>query len=88
MGETAVLAVALARSDCMTVLDDAAGRRCARTLGIPVIGTLGVVLRAKRQGRIASAASIMRDLCAAGLYLDDAMVATVLRHGVGEVWPL
>jgi predicted nucleic acid-binding protein len=86
-GETAVLAVALARGDCTAVLDDAAGRKCARTLGIPVIGTLGVVLRAKYQGRIASAARIMQDLRAAGLYLDDATITNIL-HSAGETWPL
>ena len=65
-----------------------AGRRCARTLGIPVIGTLGVVLRAKHQGRIASAARVMQDLRVAGLYLDDATIADVLQHSAGETWPL
>jgi predicted nucleic acid-binding protein len=86
-GETAVLAVALTRGDCTAVLDDAAGRTCARTLGIPVIGTLGVILRAKHQGRIASAARIMQDLRAAGLYLDDAMITNIL-HSEGEPWSL
>ena len=87
-GETAVLAVALTRGNCTAVLDDAAGRKCARTLGIPVIGTLGVILRAKHQGRIASAARVMHDLRAAGLYLDDATITDILRHSAGETWPL
>ena len=87
-GETAVLAVALVRGDCTAVLDDAAGRRCARTLGVLVIGTLGVVLRAKHQGRIASAARVMQDLRVAGLYLDDATIADVLQHSAGKTWPL
>ena len=87
-GETAVLAVALTRGDCTAVLDDAAGRKCARTLGIPIIGTLGVILRAKHQGRIASAARVMQDLRVAGLYLDDATIIDILRHSAGETWPL
>ena len=40
-GETAVLAVALERSPCTVVLDDAAARSCAKALGMPLIGTLG-----------------------------------------------
>ena len=87
-GETAVLAVALTRGDCTAVLDDAAGRKCARTLGIPVIGTLGVVLRAKHQGQIASAARIMQDLRAAGLHLDDTTITNVLQRSAGETWPI
>jgi predicted nucleic acid-binding protein len=87
-GETAVLAVSLTRGDCTVVLDDAAGRKCARTLGISVIGTLGVILRAKHQGRIASAARVMQDLRAAGLYLDDVTITDIVRHSAGETWPL
>jgi predicted nucleic acid-binding protein len=86
-GETAVLAVALARGDCTAILDDAASRRCARTLGVPSMGTLGVVVRAKHQGRIASAAAVIGALQAVGLYVDEALMARVLRESVGEVWP-
>ena len=68
------------------VLDDAASRRCARTLGIPSMGTLGVVIRAKHQGRIVSAAVVIGALRTAGLYVDDALMARVLRESVGEVW--
>jgi predicted nucleic acid-binding protein len=85
-GETAVLAVALARGECTAILDDAASRRCARTLGVPVMGTLGVVVRAKHHGHIASAALVMRALRAAGLYIDDALLTRVLRESVGETW--
>lgn len=84
-GETAVLAVALERGDCTAVLDDAEGRMCARTLGIPVLGTLGVVLRAKKRGLVASAAQVMQALQAAGLYLDNKILSLVLQQ-TGEKW--
>ena len=49
-GESAV--IALARLLAATaVLDDFEARACARSLGVRVIGTLGVVLRARREGR-------------------------------------
>lgn len=86
-GETAGLAVALVPGGGTAILDDAASRTCARTLGIPVLGTLGVVLRAKHQGRIASAAAVVQALRSAGLYVDEALIATVLRESVGEAWP-
>jgi predicted nucleic acid-binding protein len=84
-GETAVLAVALERGPGTAVLDDAAARTCARALGVAVIGTLGVVLRAKRQGLIPSAADLLRALRAAGLYLDEEVVGAALKS-VGEAW--
>src|SRR4051812_18351102 len=54
-GETAVLALAHAERGALAVIDDREARRCARSLAIPLIGTLGLVLRAKQDGRIAAA---------------------------------
>ena len=84
-GETAVLAIAMERSPATAVLDDAAARTCAKALGIEVIGTLGVVLRAKRNAIISSAADVLKALQVAGLRLDDNMVRFVLE-GIGETW--
>jgi predicted nucleic acid-binding protein len=84
-GETAVLAVALDRQPCTAALDDASARMCARSLGVPLIGTLGIVVRAKERGLIPSAADIMRTLRASGLRLDDETIRAALR-GVGEGW--
>jgi predicted nucleic acid-binding protein len=85
MGETSVLGVALERSPATAVLDDAAARTCAKALGIDVIGTLGVVLRAKIKGIIPSAAEVLKSLRAAGLHLDE-KVAIVALKGIGETW--
>jgi predicted nucleic acid-binding protein len=87
-GETSVLAVALERPGSVVILDDAEARMCARTLGVPCVGTLGVVLRAKQNGHIASAAAVMRALRTAGLFLDDTLLRTVLQRVVGERWDL
>jgi predicted nucleic acid-binding protein len=68
------------------VLDDAAARRCARAMEVPLIGTLGAVLQAKRQGFIESAAHVLMALRAAGLRLDDKVAAVALKRAVGEDW--
>lgn len=52
-GESQVLAHAQASAGHRVVLDDLAARSCARNLGIAMIGTLGVVLIARRHGLIA-----------------------------------
>lgn len=85
-GETEVLSIALEKSGWTAVVDDATARACARSLNVPVIGTLGVVLRAKRRGLVASASKIIRELCSAGLYLDDQFVRAVLKQVAGEDW--
>jgi predicted nucleic acid-binding protein len=82
-GESGVLAVAVAEPGSEVVLDDRAARRCARALGVPVLGSVGLVLAAKRLGSIPAARPIVEDLRRAGLYLDDAFVAEALKR-VGE----
>lgn len=86
-GESGVLTLALERPGCVAVLDDAAARRCARALEVPLIGTLGAVLRAKRQGLIDSAAQVLMALRAAGLRFDDKVASVSLKRAVDEDWP-
>jgi predicted nucleic acid-binding protein len=74
------------RKGSTVVLDDAEARRCARTLGIPLLGTLGIVLRAKKRGRVESARTVLRDLLGVGFYLDDDLIAEVLQRAAGEEW--
>jgi predicted nucleic acid-binding protein len=84
-GETSVLAVALEHRSCTAILDDAAARAAARTFDIPTLGTLGLLVRAKALGLIASAGRAIQDVREAGLHLDDATVAAALRQ-IGEEW--
>lgn len=84
-GETSVLALAQVRAPAIAVLDDAAARTCAKVIGMPVIGSLGVVLRAKKQGLLPSAADAMKALCDAGLFLENEIIRLALQH-VGEAW--
>jgi len=78
-GESQVLAHALASGD-EAVLDDLQGRRCARALGAATTGTLGVILRAKRQGIIPAARPLVEELLTKGLYLSRDLAARTLRE--------
>ncbi|MFO0890872.1 MAG: DUF3368 domain-containing protein [Isosphaeraceae bacterium] len=82
-GESAVLALAHAESDSWAVIDDGQARRCARSIGVPFIGTLGLVFLAKQCGRITLARPILERLKASGMYLSDTILEQVLRR-VGE----
>lgn len=85
-GESAVIAAAVERPRALAVIDDAQARSCAAALAVPVIGTLGLVLRAARRGRIPAATPAIRDLRAAGLFLDDALIREALDRALGERW--
>jgi uncharacterized protein len=78
-----VLAWALSKPGTVAVLDDQKARTHAGSLGISVIGTLGIVLRAKRQGVISQARPIVQDLIARGMYLSRAVTERALAL-VGE----
>ena len=85
-GESAVLALALERPGSRAVLDDAAARSCARVLGVPVIGTLGIVLQAKRAGLISSASQVIQSLQGIGFRLDTETLRAALLRATGEAW--
>jgi predicted nucleic acid-binding protein len=82
-GESAVLALALAEKGSWSVVDDWGARRCARSLSIPVIGTLGLVLRARQEGTIAAARPVLERLRRSGMYLSDEVIREALSR-VGE----
>ena len=87
-GETAVLALAAERPGCTVVIDDFAARRCARTLGLTLIGTLGTILRARKKRLIPSAGQAIMSLRAVGLRLNDQVIREALDRVVGEKWPI
>jgi predicted nucleic acid-binding protein len=86
-GETAVLSFALAEKGWTAILDDAAARKCARSFSIPVKGTLGVIILARQQKLIPSAAEVLFSLQTAGFYLEDQIVREALDRTVAEKWP-
>lgn len=85
-GESAVLALALAQPGSVALVDDSEARACAAALRVPVLGTLGLILRARRSGRLNSAADLLRSAKRAGLFLDERLVKEALREIVGEEW--
>jgi predicted nucleic acid-binding protein len=82
-GEASVLAWALSRPGTVAVLDDQKARTYAGSLGISFIGTLGIVLRAKRQGVLSRARPVIEDLIARGMYLSRSLAEKALAL-VGE----
>lgn len=78
-----VLAFASESAGWEAALDDLDARRCAASLGIPVTGTLGIILRAKEAGLIPAAGPYVENLVLVGAHLSDALVERVLAL-VGE----
>ncbi len=78
LGEAAALA--LARETKAEILtDDYGARRYAQQHDIPLIGSVGVLLRAKASGILLTIADPLRRL-GTDLYLSDELIAEVLRR--------
>lgn len=82
-GESAVLAWCSAHPGAIAVLDDRRARELAESLLIPTIGTLGIVLQAKRKGTIPRARPVIEELVEHGMYLSKNVVDKALKV-VGE----
>jgi len=82
-GETQVISHAVVHSAGCVVIDDLEARRCAKAMGLAIIGTLGIVGRAKVNGLIEQAEPVIRRLRETGLYASENLVQKLLRE-VGE----
>jgi predicted nucleic acid-binding protein len=78
-GEAEVLALAQIAAEALVIIDDSMARTHARTLGLRVTGTLGIILRAKREQRIETVAPLLTQLRAEGFHVAPATLAEVLR---------
>lgn len=88
-GEAEAIAVAIQLGgQTPLILDDRKGRRIATALGLPVVGSAGVLLLAKEAGFIPQVRSLLDELRLAGLYLDDATLNEIVRlAGEGPLRP-
>lgn len=83
-GEASVVQVAINEGIATVCIDEHSGRRIARLNGLRVTGSLGILIRAKREGNtlcISDAVSRMRE---AGVFLSDRVVEAALREA-GEL---
>ena len=83
-GEAEVLALAEERAARLVIIDELRGRRYARRLGLPLTGTLGVLLLAKERALITAVSPLLDRLLAEGLYLAPRLIHKV-RKLAGEL---
>ncbi|HZF12200.1 MAG TPA: DUF3368 domain-containing protein [Thermoanaerobaculia bacterium] len=77
-GEREVLALAVEMADPLVILDDSLARRFAARLGVPLTGTLGLLLKAKQARRIKSIRPYLDQLETLRFRLDAATRSSVL----------
>lgn len=89
-GEAEVIALGLEQKHggvaCEVVLDDRRARQIAHEFGLRVVGTVGLLVRAKRHGYVASVRELLERLQAGGFRLSAELLrqALVLAGEDGE----
>lgn len=78
-GESEVLSWVHNHAGYEAILDDRAARDCALALRIPVRGTLGVILLAKREGLVPRVAPLFQELRQAGLRIHPDILKAASR---------
>lgn len=76
-GEASAIAVAI-EYGCGVLMDDKAGRTMATNAAIPVIGTVGALVLAKRKGLVPLVKPLLESLVASGYFLSEVIVAAAL----------
>jgi predicted nucleic acid-binding protein len=83
-GEREAVSLAVEVNAGAIILDDELARRLARELGLPVIGTAGILLVAKERGLIGNVRSHLDALLARRFFLSTQVYELVLRKA-GEL---
>ncbi|MDP2760870.1 MAG: DUF3368 domain-containing protein [Sideroxyarcus sp.] len=76
-GEASAIAVAI-DFGCGVLMDDKAGRKMATNAGVPVIGTVGVLVLAKRKGLVPLVKPHLEKLAASGYFLGEEIISAAL----------
>lgn len=79
IGEAEAIALAVEIEAIRLIVDERRGRQIASQLGLAVVGLLGVLLAAKRQGLISHVKPHLEALIAKGFWLRQEMYLEVLR---------
>jgi predicted nucleic acid-binding protein len=79
-GESEVIEFGRLNPGAVALLDDRAARRVAASLGIPVVGTLGVVTAYLSREKTFSFDEAVQRLGQAGLYVDAELVEAVRKN--------
>jgi predicted nucleic acid-binding protein len=78
-GESEAIALAMELGDVFLILDDRKARQIAEQIGLKVIGTVGMLLRAKHKGVISEIKPLLRALEEADFRISEAIVQKALQ---------
>ena len=84
-GEAEAIALAVQMKAEWVLLDEREGRRVAKSLGLKVTGVLGILLRARREGKLSSLRKAIQELkTEAGFHIGTDLLTEILKESGEE----
>lgn len=79
-GEVETIMLAKSTDADLVILDDNAAKKVAKHLGLSVTGTLGLLVRAKREGHLNDVSRVLDELECLGFYMSERVKRVVLMR--------
>ena len=78
LGESEAIVLADSRTDSLLLMDERKGRQIAQSMGLRVIGTLGILLQAKKLGLTPQIKPLLDVLVNANIRISDSLYNSIL----------
>lgn len=78
-GEVEVMLLAQETGADTVVIDDNAARKTAEYLGLPLTGTLGILIKAKQRGLLDAVMPVIRQMEQNGIYYSESIKALIRK---------
>ncbi len=79
-GEVEVMILAKEKNADIVIIDDANAKKHAKYLKLPVTGTIGVLIRAKKQGYIRELKPIIQEMIDKNIYISEKLMRLCLKQ--------
>jgi len=80
-GEASAIALSLEQpKETLLIIDERKGRKVAKNYGLHTIGTLGVLLKPKEEGKISAVKPVVEKLTKTNFRISDSLMKEILRE--------
>jgi len=80
IGEASVVQIALQKNISTVCIDEAVGRRIARLNGLRLTGSIGILIRAKKEGFPIVISDAIRRMRSHGIWMSEGVVSFALKQ--------